>query len=276
MLPSCGAGTAISVAASTACKMLCWPAAPDSAQQPLPAGWPVSGGARGGAVAQPGTRPGPPAGVEAGRRSLTPVPLGPYLRPSERHPPEEAPGIPSLKPVRKWGAEYCIFGAACGRAPRERVRNCCGCSGRTHGGGVTPLLQILTPVPLGRVCARALIASDQDFRLRSASRLLGFFLEARRRPQEISMASTPVGWPRSPTSLPLSSTGGHGDCMLLHCTAGLDCAHVLDVGVWVEEQGPNPPVELGLRTRARRGCPRPSRLGPLCVHEDQHFPPCLL
>ena len=40
---------------------------------------------------QPGTRPGPPAGVQAGRGSLTPVPLGHYLRPSERHPPEEAP-----------------------------------------------------------------------------------------------------------------------------------------------------------------------------------------
>ena len=46
-------------------------------------------------MAQPDTRPGPPAGVEAGRRSLTPVPLGPYLRPSERHPPEEAPEIRS-------------------------------------------------------------------------------------------------------------------------------------------------------------------------------------
>ena len=34
---------------------------------------------------QPGTRPGPPAGVQAGRGSLTPVPLGHYLRPSERH-----------------------------------------------------------------------------------------------------------------------------------------------------------------------------------------------
>ena len=43
---------------------------------------------------QPGTRPGPPAGVQAGRGSLTPVPLGHYLRPSERHPPEEAPEIP--------------------------------------------------------------------------------------------------------------------------------------------------------------------------------------
>ena len=42
---------------------------------------------------QPGTRPGPPAGVQAGRGSLTPVPLGHYLRPSERHPPEEAPEI---------------------------------------------------------------------------------------------------------------------------------------------------------------------------------------
>ena len=44
---------------------------------------------------QPGTRPGPPAGVQAGRGSLTPVPLGHYLRPSERHPPEEAPEIQS-------------------------------------------------------------------------------------------------------------------------------------------------------------------------------------
>ena len=55
--------------------------------RPLPHGW----GRRSLAAAgwpQPGTRPGPPAGVEAGRRSLTPVPLGPYLRPSERHPPE--------------------------------------------------------------------------------------------------------------------------------------------------------------------------------------------
>ena len=57
-------------------------------------GPPVSGG--GGVATGPGTRPGPPAGVEAGRRSLTPVPLGPYLRPSERHPPEEAPELHNM------------------------------------------------------------------------------------------------------------------------------------------------------------------------------------
>ena len=30
---------------------------------------------------------------KAGARSLTPTPRAPYLRPSERHPPEEAPEI---------------------------------------------------------------------------------------------------------------------------------------------------------------------------------------
>ena len=59
----------------------------------------------GGAVAQPGTRPGPPAGVRvrAGRSSLAPVSLGHYLRPSERHPPEEAPEIgPCNAPAIAW------------------------------------------------------------------------------------------------------------------------------------------------------------------------------
>ena len=38
---------------------------------------------------------------QAGARSLTPTPRAPYLRPSERHPPEEAPEIPvpCLPPV---------------------------------------------------------------------------------------------------------------------------------------------------------------------------------
>ena len=33
---------------------------------------------------------------KAGARSLTPTPRAPYLRPSERHPPEEAPEIGGL------------------------------------------------------------------------------------------------------------------------------------------------------------------------------------
>ena len=48
----------------------------------------------------------PPAEIASGRaadiehkavRSLTPTPRAPYLRPSERHPPEAAPEIPAAK-----------------------------------------------------------------------------------------------------------------------------------------------------------------------------------
>ena len=53
-----------------------------------------------------------PGWSEAGRRSLTPVPLGPYLRPSERHPPEEAPEICDWK----WPGVLRVVVAGVGRS----------------------------------------------------------------------------------------------------------------------------------------------------------------